>query len=110
MGRKGRRRGSLAVAMLGSAIFVSGGVRRTAGRASSGVLAMRDFVSNAGATQLTGSGEPSGRPIVARLGCWRQRQTGRTQFIALRIVLVRRLHEGEGAAAESADATVGEGH
>src|SRR5205823_10427588 len=34
MGRRARR-GSLAVAMLGSAIFVSGGVRRAAGRASS---------------------------------------------------------------------------
>ena len=50
------------------------------------------------------------RLIVRPLWCWRQRPPRRTQFVALGLVLVRRLHEGEGVTAEPADATVGEWH
>ena len=64
----------------------------------------------AAVVSLDQQGASSSRLIVRPLWRWRQRQTRRTQFVALGLVLVRRLHEGEGAAAESADATVGEGH
>jgi len=60
--------------------------------------------------RLDQQGAPSRRLIVSPLWCWRQRQTRRTQFVALGLVLFRRLHEREGAPAGPADAAVGEGH
>ena len=48
--------------------------------------------------------------IVSPLGRGRQRQTRRTQFVALGLFLVRRTDERERAPAEATDTALGERH